>query len=226
MPEEKKQNYPGNSHKSRVTVEKKVTVDAEVPEGDKARPTRGKVIEGTVVKKEKSLGQKIAATFSGDDAKGLGEYLLLDVAIPAIKALIVEATEQGIQRLMFGDVRPRSTGARTSSYTSYNRMSGNSSSSSMRRRDEPRTMSRSSRATFNFDDIILENLRDSEEVIENLRNILDEYGVVTVADLYDLVNITSEWTDVKWGWDNLSGLQARRIREGYLVDLPKPSYLE
>lgn len=219
MPDQKTPNYPGNSHKSRVTVEKTV-VSAEVP--DKEETRRKPVVKGVAKKKELTLGQKIKATFTGDDAKGLTEYLLIDVAIPALKSLIVEATEQGIQRLMFGDVRPRSSGSR-SSYTNYSRMSSPSSS---RRHDEPRTMSRSGRATHNFDEIVLENLQDAQEVIDNLQNIFDEFGMVTVRDLYDLVNYTAEWTDEKWGWDNLSNLRYRRIAQGFLIDLPKPIYLE
>lgn len=223
MPDEKKpQNYPGNSHKARVTTEK-VTVEVPLEEGQ--RKKRDKVITGSVVQKKQTLGRKIAATFSGDDAKGLGEYLLLDVAIPAIKALIVEATEQGIQRLMFGDVRPRSTGTRGGGYTSYNRMSSAASSSVRHTRDEPRTMSRSSRATHNFDDIVLDTAREADAVVESLRNIFDDYRLVTVADLYDTVGVTSEWTDEKWGWDDIRDLSVRRIRDGFLIDLPKPTYL-
>jgi len=226
VPDEKKQNYPGNSHKSRVTVEKTVKVSTETPEeGKKERKRPEAVIKGAVVgKKDKTLGQKIRATFTGDDAKGLMEYLLLDVAIPAFKSLVVEATEQGIHRLMYGsEVRPRSSGSRN--FTSYNRMSSPSSSSY--RREEPRSMSQRDRATHNFENIVLDTIRDAEEVLESLRNIADEYdGIATVSDLYDLVNMSPEWTDEKWGWDNLSRAQVRRVPGGYMVDLPKPIYLK
>jgi len=219
VPEEPKKNYPGNSYKSKA-------VDAPIePNGEERKPKHDKVITGTVIKRKPTLGQKIAATFTGDDAKSLGEYLLLDVAIPAIKALIVEATEQGIQRLMFGDVRPRSSGSR--SYTSYNRMSSSPTTSYRRPgpREEPRTMSRTAKATHNFDEIILPTSQEAEDVIDGLRNIFDEYGVVTVSDLYDLVDVTSEWTDEKYGWTDRD-FSVRRIREGFLIDLSKPHYLE
>jgi hypothetical protein len=88
-------------------------------------------------------------------------------------------------------------------------------------------MSQRDRATHNFENIVLDTIRDAEEVLESLRNIADEYdGIATVSDLYDLVNMSPEWTDEKWGWDNLSRAQVRRVPGGYMVDLPKPIYLK
>jgi hypothetical protein len=56
--------------------------------------------------------------------------------------------------------------------------------------------------------------------------VLAMYGQVTVAQLYALTGIRAEHTDNKWGWTNLKGAQAVRLRDGrYLLDLPRPEEL-
>ena len=47
-----------------------------------------------------------------------------------------------------------------------------------------------------------------------------------MADLYDMVNITGDYTDTKWGWYDLRGAGVERIRSGYLLDLPRPVPLD
>ena len=57
-------------------------------------------------------------------------------------------------------------------------------------------------------------------------DLVNSYDSATVADFYDLVGITSEFTDNKWGWTNLHGSRVIRARDGYLLDLPKPEPVE
>ena len=46
--------------------------------------------------------------------------------------------------------------------------------------------------------------------------------VDSVADLYGLVGIDSEYTDNKYGWTNLSSASIKATRDGYILDLPRP----
>lgn len=52
-------------------------------------------------------------------------------------------------------------------------------------------------------------------------DVLDEYDVVTVGDFYDLVDMDSVYTDRDWGWDNLGGAYVDRVRDGYIIRLPR-----
>jgi hypothetical protein len=47
-------------------------------------------------------------------------------------------------------------------------------------------------------------------------------GEVSVADLYELLGVAADHTDQKWGWRTLGGASVRRVRDGYLLDLPQP----
>ena len=51
--------------------------------------------------------------------------------------------------------------------------------------------------------------------------MLETYGVVSVADMYDLVGITCNYTDNKYGWTNLRNAEPVRVRDGYMLKLPK-----
>ena len=44
---------------------------------------------------------------------------------------------------------------------------------------------------------------------------------VKIADLYDLVGMDSNYTDNRYGWTNLRSAQVVRVRDGYLLKLPK-----
>ena len=51
--------------------------------------------------------------------------------------------------------------------------------------------------------------------------LIDMYGQVSVADLYDLVGKTCEHTDNKYGWTNIRNAEPVRVRDGYLLKMPK-----
>ena len=51
--------------------------------------------------------------------------------------------------------------------------------------------------------------------------LIDRYEVVSVADLYELVGITGNYTDNKYGWTNIRNAEVVRVRDGYVLKLPK-----
>lgn len=183
-----------------------------------------KVVTSTPVQKKRGIGKKFSETFLGDNFHNVGEYILFDVLIPAAKATVSDIVSQGIEMLMFGESGSRSRNTRRDggrsyiSYNNYSRDRGN------QRDRQTRTINR--RAAHSFDDIILESRSEAEEVLDNLIESTVQYGYASVADLYDLVGITHNYTDQKWGWDNLNNASVRRVREGYLIELPKAKVLD
>lgn len=198
-------NYPSNSNKER---EQTPAVPPKKVE---------KIIQGEAVQRKRPLGRRLAETFTGDDMRTAGSYVLFEVLAPALKTMISDAVSQGIERMLFGEARPRGGGIRTN-YTSYNRMY----SQSPTRREEPaRTISHRARAAHDFGEVILNSRGEAEDVLDRLGTLVDQYDVATVADLYELVGITGSFTDAKWGWSDLRGSDIRRVRDGYLLVLPR-----
>ena len=79
----------------------------------------------------------------------------------------------------------------------------------------------SSDSLLYYDDIILDTRREAEEVLDRMQDLIDNYGMVSVADLYDLVGINGSYTDNKYGWTHLRSADVQHVREGYLLKLPK-----
>lgn len=195
--------------------------NAEQPAPKRVR----KVVSGPVVRRKTPLSRRIVETFTGDDAQTVGGYVLFEVVIPALKTLLSDVASQGVERLLFGEVRPRSSSPyRHAPRTNYDRMY----SSGSYRREEPRRSSPPPRSRSSQDtgEIILRSRSDAEDVLEALSSLLDQYDVATVADLYELVGITGSFTDDKWGWTDLRGTRIVREHQGYLLLLPRPQAID
>ena len=86
-------------------------------------------------------------------------------------------------------------------------------------------VSREAQARHNFDELILENRAEAVDVIESLIARVNKFGSASVSDLYDYLGVTGSFTDLKWGWHNLTSADVRQTRGGFLLDLPAPVQL-
>jgi hypothetical protein len=197
--------YPSNSHKQR--------------EEDKKTKNIQKVVQGKVITKKKSPFKKLMGTFVGEDVGSVSSYVIHDVLIPAAKSAITDMVQGGIEMLIYGEKKGnRTTRDRGRSIVNYNSMS------SYNRRDD---VDRSrNRARHSFDDIILKSRGEAEEVLSNLVDLTIDYGQASVSDLYELVGITANFTDNRYGWTDLSSASVSRVREGYMLNLPRTNLID
>lgn len=215
-----------NSHK--YNQPKKIYTKSPVDElpAQTDRPKVKKVVTGEARIKSPSFGAKLKSTFTGDDARSVGTFILFDVVVPAVKSMLADAASQGTERLLFGDQssRPRTRGSGNGQHIPYSRMSMGSSNSS--RRNSPREFDDRDRATHNFDSIIVESRPEAEEILDRLTISIEEYGSARVTDFYEMVGITGSFTDDKWGWLSLRDSGIKHVRGGYLIVLPLPVHIE
>ena len=170
-----------------------------------------KVIHGKVKVRPKSGLHKLTDVFISEDAANVKSYIVMDVLVPAVKKAISDIVRDGIDMILYGESKGRSSSS--SSYVSYRDYS---------RRDEDRFRDRDcDRRGYNHDDIVLESRGEAEEVITRMDELIETYGVVSVADLYDLVGKTCEYTDNKYGWTNVRNAEPIRVRDGWMLRLPK-----
>lgn len=74
-----------------------------------------------------------------------------------------------------------------------------------------------------FDKPIFDSRSDAHRVLDALNDIIDKYGYASVADLYDLSDMSSiNYTDNKYGWTNIKNADVFRIGDGYTISLPWP----
>jgi hypothetical protein len=227
-PELPKVDYSSNSYKNR-DKSPRVPHGETVPQDKKIT----KVIDSDVVQRRKPLGKKIAETFSGDNMHEVGEYVLYDLVIPGVRDLLFDILTQGLQRKLYGDVRGRriATGlaqaGQTTMKVAYNRISSpNSPTGRAGQPDGLIDMSRRGRANHDFNEIVIADRGEAERVLDTLVELVAMYGSATVYDLYELCGITGQFPDQKWGWDDLRASRVDRVREGHLLNLPKPKPMD
>lgn len=175
-------------------------------------------LSGKVVKKKKTGFARFLERFFGDDIPNVKDYLIDDIAIPAVKNTIDNLICSATGILLFGDAGRRRgnnggggyySGRPFTNYGSY--YSGGGQSVASRQNLRPKRP---------FDDLIFDVRGDADRILQGMFDILEAYGRVSVADLKGLLDISQEFTDNNWGWNNLDGSDIRRVKEGYVLILP------
>lgn len=201
-------NYTSNSLNSRAD-------DSEKREEVK------KVVTGKTKTKTKSEISKIATTMISDEVKSIKEYAIYDVIIPVIKETISQLVKGSIDMLFYGEVRGSSSsskrGSSNASRVSYRDFYDGKNDD---RRDSGRSTSR-----YSYDDIIFDNRQDAKDVLDRMDEIVEQYGVVRVADLFELAGITGNGhTDQNYGWTNSKSASVERTGQNeYYIKLNRPS---
>ena len=195
-------NLPDNSHIGNNA--KKEPVEPKRAE---------KVVHGKV-KTKKNNTRKFADAFITEDAANVKNYILMDVIIPFLKNAVYDIIVSALDMSLYG--RRGKSGGRPIgdriSYTDYN---------SVGRRDD-RPYNRTQTASgYSYDDVILESRGEAEGVLVRMDEMMETYGQVRVADMYDLVGITGEYTDNNYGWTNIHNAEVVRVRDGYKIKMPR-----
>ena len=176
------------------------------------RPKINKVVTGNV-KRSKNGGSKLADVFISEDVSNVKNYILMDVIVPAIKKAISDVITNGIDMLLYGSNGRTNANRSTASTISYNRYYG--------RDDHPRISDPVQTSRYSYDTITLDTRGEAEEVLARMDEIIDTYKMVRVADFYDLVGVTGNYTDNKYGWTNIRNAEVVRVRDGYRIKLPR-----
>ncbi len=173
-----------------------------------------KIVKGNVKVKQKGTLSKMAGEIISEDAKNVKTYVLRDVLIPALKKAISDIVTDGIDIILYGETGrhgSRKVGyADKVSYRSYY-----DRDTRISRRDPIEVRN------YSYNDIRFESRADAEDVLERMDEMVESYGLVRVADLYDLAGITGEYTDNNYGWTSLRTAEIIRVRDGFSIKLPK-----
>ncbi|MCM1363438.1 MAG: hypothetical protein NC215_00440 [Ruminococcus sp.] len=194
-------NYTPNSHKYK--------------EEQKAKEKKiEKVVAGVAKPKEKSLFKKITGIFLAGDFSNVKSYIVNDVIIPNVKRAFVDIISNGANMMVYDADEARNRIRGTSPRASYRdyydspstRKSSNSSSSSKR---------------FDYNDIIFGSRGDAEAVLTQMDEIIDQYDVVSVADMYEMAGLEQPYTSNKYGWTDIASAEVLRVHDGYVIKLPR-----
>lgn len=166
-----------------------------------------KVVTGEVTVRKKPLGRKLRDIFIVSDPETVRQYVIFDIIIPGVKRLICDSVEM----ILLGDTKASKAG-RYRDYASYDRGSSKNNRRDFTDRD---------RSKPDYRDYTFATRSDAEEVLRSLRELIDMYDRASVADFYDLVGQSTDYTENKYGWLNLDRARVMTCRDGYYIELPK-----
>ena len=175
-----------------------------------------KVVSGNVKVRKRSEATKFKDLFISEDAHNVGSYILMEVLVPATKKAIADIVTNGIDMLLYGESgsgRRRSNADRVSFDKMYDR-------------GDSRRVASSSRSTYNYDELYFETRGEAEDVLDRMREIVSNYGIVSVADLYELAGVVGNYTDQRYRWTGLRNTDVVRTRYGYQIRLPRAMVIE
>ena len=198
--------YPNNSVKYRSSLDKADTKTKKPKKRPKA------VVTGNVTKVKKSFSQRLLDSIVKEDLPDIKTRLIEEVIIPNLQEGTFNLLNNALA-IIFG--RPvKSSGGRT-----------NYSSASTRASYTPyyndRTTSETRRPTYQFDDVLFDTRQKADSVIHEMYGTIDEYGIVSVADYYDLSGLVPTSNDFNYGWTSLDGATVSTVRDGYIIKLPR-----
>lgn len=199
-------DYTPNSHKFRE--EKKAESTSE-------RKRAEKVVRGAVKTKKKSGVYKLADIFIKEDVENVKTYVVQDIVIPTIRDTIWSVLTNSLEMFLYpGGGRSKRRPGLDFTYTSYDRFSD-------RGRPDDRRGDPDPRPRYNGEDLVFATRGDAEAVLHELRYMIKRYRFARVLDLYDLADRTAPYTANDYGWMDLERVDIVRVRDGYILKLPK-----
>ena len=188
---------PSNSHKSKE-------------QETKASERRFTSVVTSETRLEKSSAMsRIMSSFIKTDAKTIKNFIIDDFLVPNVKKGILEV----INMIFYNTPNTQKSQGWSSPKVTYGGFVNgvNNSKPSSRRAD----------IGFNYDKIVFKSRGDAELVLTKMCRAIEQYNSVSVLDLYDLAEVTTDmYTANKYGWTDLSTADVVRRADGYCLRLP------
>lgn len=176
------------------------------------------------VKKESEVS-KFKKQFFAEDSRSVKGHIITTVIIPGIQRLMTDVVKNGIDWLIYGTKggSSRPGGARNVSYQNYYTRNNKGFGSNT-------TTNNRSTATrpgpYSVNEVTFGDRGEAEETLMRMKENVERYGMVSVADFYDMVGAKHAFTDNKYGWKSLEDVSVVRDRDGYSIQFPKSRPIE
>lgn len=181
-----------------------------------------KVVTGTVKKRKKNLIERLVIGIIGPDGlPAVGSYLLKEVIGPSLVQLTAESAKSAIDMLMYRG-QPGHPGVTP---VQPSRVAMRPQTNYANRYATPpqqvaTQVNRSVRG--HVVDYTIADRNEGYTVIQSLQAIAEAYNVVSLADYYDMIGVTSQYTDYNFGWDAsaISQVALMPVAGGYVIKFP------
>lgn len=197
-------DFKPNSHKFREAQKEKTETAKEEKKIEK-------VVTGSVKTKKNDV-RKLTDIFVAEDISNVKKFIFMDVLVPSIKKAISDIVTNGIDMILYGG-NGRGDRKHPTDRISYTRYS-----------ERPKSRDYSTahvRTACDYDDIVFNTRGEAERALSQMGDIIDNYKIVSIADLYEMADLSAPHTFHKYGWTSLSSAEVVRVRDGYMLKLPK-----
>ena len=199
--------YPSNSHKSKEEQKKQ------------EEKSVGQIVKTPAKRRRQGDLEKFARSIVAEDARTVRTNIVTNVLIPGFKELLYDIVTKGARIVFYGEDGSKDVRSGNSSKVSYRSYYDARRSERPRENKidyrEPRTA-----VGYDYDNIIIASKGEAEDVLTRMDEMIDTYGAVSVADFYEMVGITGEYTDNNYGWTDLRSAYVSRTRDGFIIRFP------
>lgn len=74
---------------------------------------------------------------------------------------------------------------------------------------------------YDSNDIVYHSKGDAVQALAFMYELISEYGVVRVSDLYDMQGLDTEYSDYRHGWTDIDSAKIEEVKNGYIIRMPK-----
>lgn len=175
-----------------------------------------KVVSGSVQTKPTNTFVKLTDIFLAGDMAMVKEHLFKEHFVPKFKNFLYEGVIAAARLLVYGEagrVDPK-TPASKIEYRSYY---DNSKTTSVP------AAAPAMKNVYDYGYVTFTDKADAVEVLMKMREILETYPTVSVADLKELSGIKTTSTDYNYGWIDISSAEVlyRPLDNRYYIKLPR-----
>ena len=181
-----------------------------------------KVVTGNVTVKKRGFFKRFKKSMVSEDAENVGGYVIQDIIIPTVKDLIFDAARGALEMILWGNTSGRRGRKGNVPYNSLNEKSTyqyNGRTNALSREEK---RSRRNYNYFDISEMVFDRRSDAEDVLYQLRMVLEEYPSVSVANFYDVLDMSAPYTAENYGWTDLKDADVRKCKGGYYLDVPDP----
>lgn len=199
--------FPSQSHKSREpkVIQQVTTSEARI--------------------RKAPIGRRIRENFIRTPASSVWQGMIWDVFIPGLVDNIGSALHDGIDSMFGGTRMGRRTGSNRYAHSSASGISRYNPDNALGHRRHEQ-FDEDARRNQDISVIEIDSRVEAEEVLNQMNFLIDQFDVCTLADFYQLVGISPNHPDYKFGWENLGNARVVHSRGAYYLDLPKPLQLK
>lgn len=193
------------------------TIIHDSPVDAQTEQTKNKIITKATKMKKPIFTRVGEALFGEGGIRNVFIYIGKEVVLPAVQNIIVDGVTSGINMAVFGESK-RTKGPYSGPVRYNDRFNsraapvqnGNGYISNIK-------------AANRVNDYVIEKYEDTEEILSRLGEHSKEYGVVSIAEYYDMIGVETTYVDYEYGWtdEDIMKSTIRRVTNGWFIDFPR-----